>query len=455
MTLLERFILNIRNQQLFSEKDNLIIAVSGGLDSIVLCELCRQAGYGFQVAHCNFQLREAESERDENFVRELAKQSGWHAEVRRFDTAAFAAEKKISIQEAARELRYQWFDELVSADSSVGQNQPGHSGTYLLTAHQADDNIETLMMHFFRGTGLKGLTGIPEKKGHIRRPLLAFTRNEIQDFAIAHQLRWVEDSSNESSKYTRNYFRNELLPALENVYPQVKKNLADNISRFREIESLYRLSVEAIKRKLVRVKGEERHIPVKQLLGFRNRALIYEIIAGYGFQEKQTAELIRLASSESGHFIISPGGKYRIIKHRHWFIISPAEQANPATIVIGKGEKIIRFDAGVLSIKETTESKPETGDENQVTLDGRLLTFPWLMRKWKTGDYFYPLGMKKKKKIARFLIDLKLSRTEKEKVWVLESSGRICWVIGYRIDERFKLTGNTQQAFILRVERKS
>lgn len=436
---------HIADQHLFTAKDKLLLAVSGGVDSVVLCELCKQAGYDFVIAHCNFQLRGAESERDEQFVQQLGEKYGVEVKVKRFDTEQYAAANKLSIQEAARALRYEWFEELaVSPESGVGNLVLLN----IVTAHHKDDNMETLLMNFFRGTGLHGLTGIPAAYGQIKRPLLSFSKEEILAFAKEQQLDYVEDSSNQSSKYTRNFFRNELIPAISKVYPQVKDNLQDNIDRFKQIEKLYQLSVGAIKKKLLKEKGAEVHIPVKQLMGYHNRALIYEIIKEYGFQEKQVEELVKLAASDSGKYIESPVLQYRIIKHRHWFIISPVQSVASTAIVIEEKDKQVIFEQGILQVETTSDIKPETSNFI-ANIDFNKVTFPLLLRKWKTGDYFYPLGMTRKKKISRFFIDQKLSKTAKENAWVIESDKRIIWVVGHRIDERVKIIPSTKKSLKL------
>jgi tRNA(Ile)-lysidine synthase len=443
MSLFNKFIETIKQQNLFSPKDKLLLAISGGVDSVVLCELCKQTGYNFIIAHCNFQLRGEESERDEKFVKALGSKYGTEVFVKKFDTEKYAAENKLSTQEAARDLRYRWFAEIVN--SKLAEDPIHHSPftIHLLTAHHADDNNETLLMNFFRGTGLHGLTGIPVSARYIRRPLLGFAKEELLQFARENKLEFVEDSSNQSSKYTRNFFRNEIIPAISKKYPQVKKNLQDNIKRFKEIERLYQYSVGELKRKICKQKGKEIHIPAKQLMGYNNTALIYEIISEYGFNEKQVDEVIKLAESGSGKFIQSPDGNYRIIKHRHWFIISSILSTEAENIVIEERDKDIRFALGNLCIEKTSDLKLQTSN-NAVSLDAKEIQFPLLLRKWKTGDYFYPLGMKKKKKLNRFFIDLKLPATEKEKVWVIESNQRIILVVGYRIDERFKITEATK-----------
>lgn len=456
MSLLKKFQDNIREQNLFSLKDKLLLAVSGGVDSVVLCELCKQAGFDFVIAHCNFKLRGEESERDKEFVKELAKKYAVEYLVKDFETEKYAADNKLSIQEAARKLRYGWFEDLVNSEFKIVIQQSGNSPTphspltiHLLTAHQADDNIETLLMNFFRGTGLHGLTGIPEKSSYIRRPLLNFSKDELIAFAKENDLEWMEDSSNLSSKYTRNFFRNKIIPAIEKVYPQAKENLKDNINRFKEIENLYKISVGELRKKLCKKKGNEIHIPVKQLMGYNNKAFIYEIISNYGFSEKQVEGVIKLAASESGRYIHSPDNEYRIIRHRHWFIISPVQSNEAENIIIEKGNKEILFCEGKLQIEVASNQQPATSS-NIATVDAKEISFPLLLRKWKAGDYFYPLGMKKKKKLSRFFIDQKLSKSQKEKVWVLENNQRIIWVLGQRIDERFRLTEKTKT--VLRLE---
>ncbi|MCX6316237.1 MAG: tRNA lysidine(34) synthetase TilS [Bacteroidetes bacterium] len=448
MDLLQRFIANNKKQGLFAQQDRLVVAVSGGVDSVVLCELCHLAGLDFAMAHCNFQLRGEESQRDETFVRGLEKRYQRTVWVKQFDTEAYATANKLSIQEAARELRYQWFGELVHSTDlhTAFRHQQQGGGLHLLTAHHAGDNNETLLMHFFRGTGLHGLTGIPAANGYVKRPLLGFTREEIREFANEQALSWVEDSTNAASDYTRNYFRNELLPAISKVYPGVHQNLQDNIHRFSETEKLYRMLVQGLLKKICVQKGNEMHVPVKALLKYDNRALIYELISPYGFHEKQVEEVLKLAGSESGKYILAPGNEWRIIKHRLWFIISPVLPSASEAIIIEKDTNEVIFAGGALQLKEITDTTSISKDPHTALLDARHIEYPLLLRRWKTGDYFYPLGMRKKKKIGRFLIDLKLSKTEKENTWVIESKGRIIWVVGQRIDDRCKITDNTEQS---------
>ncbi|MBC7949240.1 MAG: tRNA lysidine(34) synthetase TilS [Chitinophagaceae bacterium] len=438
MGLEKAFVDFVSSNNLFSQKDKLLIAVSGGVDSVVLCELCRRSGYDFTIAHCNFQLRGEESERDEEFVRDLASKYGVDVLVKKFETGEYATKYRLSIQEAARNLRYTWFTELTI-----------HNSALTLTAHHADDNAETVLMNFCRGTGLHGLTGIPAIGSHssipyLRRPLLPFAKSQLRQFAMEHNLAFVEDSSNESSKYTRNLFRNEIIPAIANVYPQIRENLVDNIGRFTEIEKLYKVAVSGIINKLCKKKGAELHIPIKQLMGYRNKALLYEIVSPYGFSEHQLEEIIKLTTSETGRYVSSASGIHQIIRHRHWFIIAPVSSIEAETIVIDSGVDDLTFEIGRMTIETLPNSQSPIPNTSLLGyFDAKHITFPLLLRKWKTGDYFYPLGMKKKKKVSRFLIDQKLSRPAKERVWVVEMNRKIIWVTGMRIDDRVRVRENT------------
>lgn len=447
MSLLKDFKAFVTKENLFQPKDHLLLAVSGGIDSVVLCELCKQAGYNFSIAHCNFQLRGEESVRDENFVRSLAQGYGVRFHVQHFDTEAYARQHKLSIQVAARNLRYQWFRELLSQF----QIQK------LLTAHHANDNIETLLMNFFKGTGITGLRGILPKQGDVVRPLLFATKEIIKQFAEENKLQWVEDSSNASDKYTRNYIRHQLMPLITEVYPQAESNLLSNIHRFREAEYLYRQAIEKLTKKLVEKKGEELHIPILKLQNTNAAAtILYEILHPLNFTPKQTEEALHLIESETGKYLAS--STHRIFKNRNWLIIAPNDTTIAENIVIEEGETSVRFALGELNFKHDDLkglSAILTGVEgasanNIALLDAVEIKYPLVLRKWKPGDYFYPLGMRKKKKLARFFIDNKLSATDKEKAWVLETDKKIIWVIGHRIDDRFRVSANTKK--IMRIE---
>lgn len=433
MSLIYQFNKFINYNNLFSLKDKLLLAVSGGIDSVVLCELCKEAGYAFAIAHCNFQLRDSDSERDEKFVSELAGRYNVDFHVARFETKTIAKERKISTQEAARELRYHWFEEI--------RNKNGYQ--YVLTAHHADDNIETVLMNFFRGTGIKGIRGIEPRHGFIIRPLLFARRSELENFLTTKKLAFVSDYTNLQDDYTRNYFRNQVIPFIEKSFPEVNENVLSNINRFREVELLYQQAVELHKKKLIERKGNEIHIPVLKLKKTAPlHSIVYEIIKEYGFNSSQADEVITLIDSESGKYVSSH--TYRVIKNRKWLIIAPNEVAK-ADIIIIDGLGNWQFAMGNLQLETTPTTNQKLETTNLVAcLDADEIKFPLLLRRWKQGDYFYPLGMKKKKKLSRFFIDQKLSKTDKEKIWVIEMDKRIIWIVGHRIDDRFKITGKTK-----------
>ena len=435
MKLLQRFEKNIRDQNLSQRKDQFLLAVSGGIDSVVLCELSYQAGLKFSIAHYNFKLRGEESERDERFVRSLGENYGVEVLVKKNDTVAYAEKNRLSVQEAARELRYQWFAEL--------RNARGFA--YTLLAHHADDNLETLLMNFFRGTGLQGLTGMPveDKKRGVLRPLLNFRRDEIEAFAKENQLQWVEDSSNSSIKYTRNFFRHEVIPAIKKVYPQAEENLLSNLERFKKTNVLYISAVKKLKQEVCEQHMAEVRIPIRKLLKYSTTSLLYEILKDFNFGERQVDEVMKLTEAESGKFIENE--HYQVIKHRNWLIIAP-KAVHAAIIAIEKDQERVKFGGGVLNLSFLSK-EPFNFDKSAFVaqLDAKHIEFPLLLRRWKPGDYFYPLGMPKKKKLARFFIDQKLSKNQKDNVWVVESAKKIIWVMGMRIDERYKITPSTNE----------
>jgi len=449
MHLLKNFTEFIKKENLFQTKDKLLLAVSGGVDSVVLCELCKQAGYDFVIAHCNFQLRGEESDRDEHFVRELSEKYKVQIFVKKFKTKDYAEKNKLSIQVAARQLRYEWFNYLIGNKQYAKSNEEIDNcqlpiANWIVTAHHANDNIETLLMNFFKGTGVSGLRGILPKNGKIVRPILFAKKEELISFANENRLVFVEDSSNASDKYTRNYFRHQLIPIIKEVFPQVEYNIINNMLRFQDIEILYHQSILLHKKKLLEKKGEEIHIPVLKLLQSEPQVtIVYEIIKAFGFTAKQTDEVIKLLTSESGKYIQSL--THRVFKNRKWLIIAPLNNIIAENILIETANCIVNFKNGKLKLEKFSPDDLLLANGNSIAqLDADEIFYPLLLRKWKQGDYFYPLGMNKKKKLSRFLIDQKLSLTEKENIWVVEMNKKIIWVVGKRIDDRFKITPKTK-----------
>ena len=420
---------------------HLLVAVSGGIDSVVLVNLLHQSGFSFSIAHCNFQLRGQESERDEVFVTALAKQYDKLLFAKRFDTKSVADENKISIQEAARKLRYDWFLEIVSGQTATTN--------YIVTAHHANDNIETLLINFFRGTGISGLHGILPKQNQILRPLLFAKREEIEQYATENELHWVEDSSNASDKYTRNFFRHQLLPLVKQTFASAEDNLLQNIQRFSEAEILYQQAIDLHKKKLVEAKGNEVHISVLKLQKTESLStVIWEITKDFGFTSLQVMDIKNLLLADNGKYVASLS--HRIIRNRAWLIIAPHLTGEAQHILIEENDKQVAYEEGNLSFKQLSANNYQLStDKSTAALDAKYIQYPLLLRKWKQGDYFYPLGMKKKKKLSKFFIDKKLSKTEKEKVWVIEMDKKIVWVIGHRIDDRCKIEPDTKDIIVI------
>lgn len=418
--------------------DVLLVAISGGVDSVALAYLCKSAGYQIELAHCNFKLRGSESERDEDFVRKLASDWDIPLHVKQFDTASYATEKQLSIQEAARTLRYEWFYNLLKQFSHL---------KWVLTGHHKDDQAETILMNFLRGTGLHGLTGIPARNGNILRPLLTVERKSLELLVNEKELNFVVDSSNQKEEYTRNYIRHTVMPVLQKVYPAVIENLCDNQLRFTKIENLYQQLVEVQRKKILNEKNGEYLISVGAVNRFLDTSLFYELLHPFGFTVGQIAEATRLLNARTGAQLVASAGNWRLVKHRNWLVLSPHYSPNTDFILVHTANESIQFSLGTLAFQEIKKIDSIDGASSTVALlDPQKLEFPLQVRRWRAGDYFYPLGMPKKKKVARFLIDLKLSLPEKEKVWVLTSGDKIVWVIGNRIDDRFKITSKSKGA---------
>ncbi len=439
--------------QLSPINHHLLLAVSGGIDSVVMVDLFAKAGFNFTIAHCNFKLRGAESDRDEAFVKALGSKHGKEVLVQQFDTTTYATANKLSIQVAARELRYGWFNSLVDRPQNIDQGLPltvdrGLSTAFIATAHHADDNIETLLMNFFRGCGIGGLHGILPKQGHIIRPLLFAKRAEIVAYGNEQNLSWVEDSSNATNKYSRNFIRHQVMPLMQTIYPKVDDNLLGNIERFKEVEMVYNQTMSTTKSKLLEVKGNETHIPILKLKKQQPlRSIVYEIVKDYGFEATQIDEVIKLLDADNGSFMAST--THRLIINRNWLIIAPKQAEEATHVLIEKGIAAVTFSAGKLVFYSSTVESQLSTENTVATIDADAIRYPLMLRPYKMGDYFYPLGMTKKKKLSKFFIDLKLSKTQKEHIWVIESDKRIVWIVGYRIDNRFKLTNSTKEVLTI------
>lgn len=422
-----------------------ILALSGGMDSMVLCHLLQLNEIDFSVAHCNFQLRGEDSDKDETFVREKCESEGLQVYSNRFDTLKYSRKKKISVQVAARELRYNWFKELLDETGS----------DYLLTAHHADDNLETFLINLSRGSGLKGLTGIPERNGKIRRPLLPFSREEIDDYAAIHKISWREDLSNMQKKYLRNRIRHELIPVMKETIPSLSIGFRSTLNHLKASRSLLEDRFSEAWKSISRDNGKliEIDITALQSLGYP-KAYLHGLFSGFGFN--QWSDIQDLLTAQSGKMIYSD--THRLLKDRDQVLLQRLDSLpiGQQSHRIGADQKSAELNNGTLLFK-TISTQKENSDLSEITpsrnmaiLDANQLKFPFTVRKWQKGDYFYPKGMTGKKKLSKFFKDEKLSIPEKENIWLLCAGNEVAWVIGRRSDERFKVTDQTQS--VLHVE---
>ena len=436
------FVAHVSKEKLFQKDDHLLLAVSGGVDSMVLCHLCRQAGFDFSIAHCNFQLRNAESDLDEALVCAAANRFSVPFYTKRFDTSNYKQQHKIATQEAARILRYDWFEELMTEI----RNSPITSKrrVLLLTAHHGSDQVETVIFNFLRGTGIRGLAGISAKRENIRRPLLFATKDEILQYAALHQVEYREDASNSTLDYSRNFIRNEMLPAAEKMFPSVKNNLLNSAARFRDAGILYEEIVSKKIKSLVEIGDTETRIPVLKLQKMAaGKTIFHELLSGFNFTAGQEGEAWKLLEAETGKYVQS--ASHRILKNRKWLIISPIAASAKKILLIEEADDKILFDEGEITIKRKPAGSAPDKDPLKAYVDLHAVSFPLLLRPWKQGDYFYPFGMQKKKKLSRFFIDQKLSLSQKEKIWVIESDKKIIWIVGQRIDDRVKISPQTRE----------
>ena len=433
--MLEDFQNLLSNELFFLKNKRLLLAVSGGLDSVVLTRLCHRFNLNVTLAHCNFKLRAKESDADEVFVIELGKQLNLEVFSQSFDTKAYMDEHNSSIQMAARELRYTWFKELAKQLNF----------DFILTAHHADDNLETFLINFTRGTGLNGLTGIPSVNENIVRPLLDFSRHDIKKLAESENWLWREDSSNSTRKYLRNKLRLELLPILKEINPNIIGSFKNTIRHLNDTADIVEESLNAVaKRAITRINDREVHYLVSEFKKVNNpRAYLHEMFKSYGFKEWD--DVVDLLDAQSGKYVLS--NTHRLIKHRDVLILTDGSMQNGAPVCIHREDRVINFPLGTLEI--TKVSKPDYSDKNTIYLDQSVLQYPLVLRVWKSGDYFIPAGMTGKKKVSKYLKDKKYSLTEKERTWVLCNANDILWVVGKRADNRYLSTRKHEQALKL------
>ncbi len=430
--MLQEFKNHIANDLSFLLGNKLLIACSGGVDSIVLTRLCRLLNLEFGIAHCNFNLRGSESDDDEQFVKDFADQVKAPFFVKHFDTQKYTKDHGVSIQMAARELRYTWFREIANE----------YQYDYILTAHHADDNLETFLINLSRGTGIEGLTGIPEINEIFVRPLLPFSRDQIIEFAKESKVEWREDSSNSSVKYLRNKLRHDVIPDLKSVNPQFLQNFGASLEYLKQGNDFIKGQIFLIKKGLFEyTEGDIIKIPINRLREYGNpRTCLYFLLKEYGF--KAWDDIEKVVTAQSGKQIYSE--TYRLVKDRDYLLLSPIiEGFSDRSYKIPEEENMIMIPSGTLKFKIVEEMTDV--DLKTIFVDKEKLKYPLTVRKWKEGDYFYPLGMKGKKKLSKYFKDEKLSLLAKERVWLLCSGKEIIWIINYRADNRFKIIPQTKQ----------
>ena len=422
-------------QHIFSNFPNLenkkiVVATSGGVDSVVLVHLLNQLGFDIELAHCNFQLRGLESELDSKLVEDLGNQLNCKYHIKKFDTASYSEEHKTSIQIAARELRYAWFAEL--ADSI--------NADYIATAHHADDNLETFLINLSRGTGLDGLTGIPKQNGNIIRPLLSFSKEQIIAYAELNHINWREDQSNSETKYVRNKIRHNIIPTLKELNPNVLSSFSKTIDHLSESRAIVDEKVSEVLTEIQSKDGDVIKINIEKMLKLTNKkAYLYEVLKNYNFTE--WSNISDLLEGQTGKTIYSKS--HVLLKDRGFLLLKEREQLSLDNhkFYIEKGIEEIE-EPIKLAFKNT--DKKETVTKNYVLVNKNLVTFPIILRKWEEGDFFYPIGMTGKKKVSKFFKDEKLSRFKKDQTWLLcNADNEIIWIVGMRQDRRYSIDSST------------
>lgn len=430
-----------KNKLLFHKKGEVLVGVSGGRDSVALLDILIKLGYRCTVAHCNFHLRGEESDRDEKFVQQLSFNLNIPYYSVDFDTVNYAKQKNISIEMAARELRYSWFTSLAEKINAQA----------IAIAHHADDNVETLLMHLVRGTGLKGLTGISPKNGLIVRPLLCCTRNEINEYIKNNNLSFIEDSTNQSVDFQRNKIRLQVIPLLEEINPSVKKVLSESIERFSEINTFYENAIEKIKKQLLTVDNDQLKINIDLLCKQASpKTILFEILHPYGFNESIVQDIEKHLHDESGKIFYSP--THYLIKDRKYLIISNKIKKNETTFFITENDSEISFPLHLSITRKKKEQNFVISKDNRIIqIDASLIQYPLTLRRWTNGDTFFPFGMNRQKKLSDFFIDQKLNLKQKAETWLLLSQNQIVWVVGLRLDNRFKITESTQEVLEIKM----
>lgn len=434
----------LKENQLWYPGQRILLACSGGVDSMVLAHLLKVEDINFALAHCHFQLRGEASDLDAALVEDWAREHGLAFFQTRFETRAKAEEWGMGIQETARRLRYEWLHQI--------RKQEGF--TWLATAHHRNDQVETVLMNFFKGTGIAGMRGILPRTEGLIRPLLFAEKRVLIDYAHSHGLKYREDESNSQDDYLRNALRIHLLPKIEEWFPGAAARMGKTIDHMREAAELYDQAVQAQKKRLMEPRGKDMYLPIRKWKLIRpKKTIAFELFRDYGFRSSQIDQILHLMDAGPGQWVGS--SSHQVIRDRDFLIITPWESRQSDYHLI---ESIpFGLDLGDFHLEgeQIGEALWDKSSGQQIFIRPESLEFPLVLRRRKAGDYFYPLGMGgKKKKLSRFFIEKKIPLHEKDSVWVLESRNRIVWVLGWRMDERFKVLHPQGSVIELRIKPK-
>jgi len=416
-----------------SGRESFLLAVSGGIDSMVMLDLFHRNGLKFAIAHCNFSLRGKESDVEEEFVRQTAGKLKKAFFTRKFDTQQVAGDKGISIQMAARELRYQWFSELAR----------DHNYDLIATAHHQDDSVETFLINLSRGTGITGLTGIKPRNGKLVRPMLFLSRLAIRSFAKSMEIAWKEDSSNATVKYLRNKIRHILLPEIKKALPGFDEAVIKTMAQLQETKDLLDTATAQFMKETVTGNAQRMKINIAKIGDLPSSGiLLYEVLQQFGFHYDTVERLFGTLKGQPGKQFFSRS--HELTVDRSFLIIQPLQQGVEDKIEIQEGTAAIQYPVNLtFRLTDNLKSFDIPADSDIASLDMDTIRFPLILRRWKKGDYFCPLGMKGRKKLSDFFVDEKIALPDKKRIWILESAGNIIWVVGLRIDERNKVTAST------------
>lgn len=435
--MLKEFMDHISQNRLFYPTDKILLAVSGGADSVVMAHLFYRAGFSFAIAHCNFQLRGAESDGDELFCRDLAVCLGVRFFSQTFHTQEKATEKGISVQMAARELRYNWFSGL----------KDQHGFRFIATAHHQDDQVETILINIARGTGIDGLKGIPVVANTIIRPLWWFTATHIRQFARQEGIVYREDSSNLESKYIRNKIRHHIVPLFKEINPSFSETVVKLSRVAGKMSDTFHVLLDEVFKKHIQDDGKQIFIHIGALTRYSSPELIiYELLKKFNFTASIAQQIADALTQQPGKVFYSP--THQCVKDRRYLIVAPIndDATNKKQFDLVSPSASLLLPNGTIVLEELSEILSEgiSHDASVAFLDKEKVSFPLLLRHPRPGDFFIPFGMSGKKKISDYLTDKKIPVHEKEKVWLLCNKDDIIWVVGFRPDNRYRVSDKTR-----------